>query len=109
MQRVAKRWQHYTASGPRYSRAAVGLLEGPIQQGVCVHQGLGRGWPFVLQVSQGGLLLWLGLTEGVAHVASTQSDRRIIAFWRPLPWPLSQNSSLNLRGRLLFQRRTVWG
>lgn len=39
VQHVAKRWQHYTASGQRYSRAAGGAH----QQGVCVRQGLGRG------------------------------------------------------------------
>lgn len=59
------------------ARAAAGLLEGPIQQGVCARVWEG-GWSFVLRGSQWGLLLWLGLTEGVAHVGSNQSDRKII-------------------------------
>ena len=105
VQHVAKRWQHYTASGQRHSRAAGGA-----HPAGCVHApGSGKGPGPLLQGSQWGPLLWLGLTEGVAHVASTRSDMRIIAFWRPLPWPLSQNCSLNLRGDLLFQCGTVWG
>ena len=39
MQRVAKRWQHYTASGPRYSRAAGGAHPAG---GVCA-PGSGKG------------------------------------------------------------------
>lgn len=99
-------WPKDGSTTPPQASATVGLLEGPIQQGVCMRQGLGRGLvlcPPGLPVGTTALgwaswkvwLMWPrpGATGGSLHSGGL--------------WPLSQNCSLNLRGDLLFQCGTV--
>lgn len=68
VQRVAKRWQHCTASA-RHCRGAAGE-----SQAWCAGSGKG-GLSFSLQVSRWGQPLWLGLLEAVLHVASTPGNK----------------------------------